>query len=132
VALGALVVYVAALAIATLGASPTPAFQWATDALQQVTVLDSVTLAEVERLANVLLFVPAGLLLCYALPRTARWRIWALCVLVSACAELAQLVLPGRDPSVIDVLTNATGAAIGVLLNTAVSGRRVAAVSGRR
>lgn len=119
VALVALMVYVGALAAVTLGESPAMALRWTTDALQQAAGTDSVTLRGVERTANVILFVPAGLLLCSALPRVPRWLVWILCVAVSACAELIQMVLPGREPTVIDVATNATGAAIGVLLHAA-------------
>jgi len=124
VALGALVVYTAMLAAVTLVASPDPLLRWTTHALQRVDGLHDVTVAVVERGANVLLFVPAGLQLCCALPSTSRWLIWALCVVVSLGAEAAQVFLPGRDATPTDVLTNATGAAIGVLLHAALSVRR--------
>lgn len=125
--------YVAALAAITLGTSPAPALRWTTDALQQVDFLGQVSARAVERGANVLLFVPAGLLLCGAFPRTPRLRSWALCVLVSAAAEVTQLVLPGRETTVVDVLMNATGAALGVLLHAVVSHRTAGAAprSGR-
>lgn len=116
-ALWALVVYVAALAVVVLGASPTPALRWTTEAVRSLDALSSVSVVTVERAANVLLFVPAGLLLSYALPRTAPWLVWLLCVAVSAGAEVAQLALPGRAPTVVDVLMNGAGAAIGVLLH---------------
>ena len=122
-ALGALLLYVAVLAAVTLGTSPAPALRWTTDTLQHVDLLSGVSLRAVERGANVLLFVPAGLLLCAALPHTPRLMVWALCVLVSLGAELAQLVLPGRETTVVDVVMNATGAALGVLLHAAVAGR---------
>jgi VanZ family protein len=123
-ALGALLLYAAALAAITLGTSPEPALQWTTDTLQRLDMLRDVSENAVERGANVLLFVPAGLLLCAALPRTPRALVWTLCVLASAGAELAQLVLPGRQTTVVDVVMNATGAALGILLHTALSGRR--------
>jgi VanZ family protein len=125
VALVALVVYVGALAALTLGESPAAALRWTTDALQHEAGFRSVTVQGVERTANVLLFVPAGLLLCYAFPRTPRLLVWALCVVVSAGAEAAQYFLPDRDATLVDVLTNATGAAIGVLLHAALSRRSV-------
>lgn len=115
--------YVAALAAITLGSSPAPALRWATEALQQVDLIGDVSLRAVERAANVLLFVPAGLLLCAAFPRASRSLIWTLCVLVSAGAEAAQLVLPGRETTGVDVLMNATGAALGILLHAVVSRR---------
>jgi glycopeptide antibiotics resistance protein len=123
VALGALVVYTAALAAIVLAVSPDPALEWTTDALRRVEVLGRVTVRAVERGANVVLFVPAGLLLSYALPRTPRALVWALCVLVSLGVEAAQVVLPGRDATPIDVVTNAIGAGIGVLLHAAVARR---------
>jgi VanZ family protein len=124
-ALVALVVYVVALAALTLGESPAAALRWTTGALQHGAGFESVTVQGVERTANVLLFVPAGLLLCYALPRTPRVLVWGLCVAVSAGAEAAQFFLPDRDTTPVDVVTNATGAAIGVLLHAALSRRRV-------
>ncbi|WP_228395264.1 VanZ family protein [Modestobacter roseus] len=71
-----------------------------------------------ERGGNVLLFVPLGLLLCAALPRVPRWVVWAICVAGSLGIEATQaLFLPNRFPSVVDVVTNSTGAAIGVGLH---------------
>jgi VanZ family protein len=116
-ALWALVVYVAALAVLVLGASPEPALRWTAATVRTVDALSTVSTVVVERAANVLLFVPAGLLLCYALPRSAPWLVWLLCVAVSAGAEVAQLALPERAATVVDVLMNAAGAAIGVLLH---------------
>ena len=124
VALRVLVLYAAGLAVVTLVASPASALRWTTRALLGSDDSDTTTVMTVEGGANVLLFVPAGLLLCYALPRIARWQVWSLCVLVSAGVELAQTVLPGRQPSVIDLVTNASGAAIGVLLHLVLTRRR--------
>jgi glycopeptide antibiotics resistance protein len=72
----------------------------------------------VEPVANVLLFVPLGLLLCWVLPRAGRWRVWALCVGASTAVEAVQAaVLPHRTPSLIDVATNSAGAALGALIH---------------
>lgn len=113
--------YVLALAALTLGASPQPALGWVTDALHQHLGLQELTRTDVERAANVALFVPAGLLLCALLPRTSRWLVWLLCVAVSAGVEAVQLVLPGRYATPVDVVTNAIGAALGVLLHAALA-----------
>jgi VanZ family protein len=117
IALWALVVYVAVLSVVVLGASPAPALRWTAETVRTVDALSTVSTVVVERAANVLLFVPAGLLLCSALPRTSPWLVWLLCVAVSAGAEVAQLSLPGRATTVVDVLMNAVGAAVGVLLH---------------
>ena len=70
--------------------------------------------SQIEVLANVALFVPAGLLLAVVLQRPLLTI--ALCVLASACIELAQQWwFPTRVPSVADVEHNGIGAALGVL-----------------
>src|SRR5207245_5010356 len=49
----------------------------------------------------------------------AGWRAWrniALCALLSCALETAQFVIPGRDPSLSDVLFNTLGTALGVAI----------------
>src|SRR3712207_6309436 len=111
-----LALYVLVLAAVTLGESPGDIFEWLARRAQRVDGLDFVTVRYVERTLNVLLFVPAGLLLCYALPRLPRVLIWALCILVSMSVEVAQHYLPERYATPMDVVTNSIGAGIGVLL----------------
>ena len=123
-AVSALVAYVAFLAAVTLGASPAGVFTGSAATLRGVDRLDWVTTSDVERTANVLLFIPAGLLLCYVLPRWSRWLVWLICVAVSVGVEAVQLPLAGRDATPVDVVTNSAGAAIGVLLHALVPGRR--------
>ncbi len=130
-ALWALVIYVGALAVITLGSSPTPALRWTTEALREFDALADVSVRAVERGANVLLFVPAGLLLCFALPRWRRFWVWVLCVAVSVGAELAQALLPGRYPTTLDVLANAVGAAVGVVLAVLLAAIRGGVASAR-
>jgi len=122
-AAAALALYVLALAAVTMGESPGDLFEWLARRAHRVDALSFVTVAYVERTLNVLLFVPAGLLLCYALPRLPRVLIWALCVLVSTSVELAQYYLPGRDATPMDVVTNSIGAGIGVLLHAVLTWR---------
>ncbi|MGY1752165.1 VanZ family protein [Blastococcus sp. SYSU D01042] len=124
--------YVLALAALTLGASPQPALSWVTDALNHDLGLQELTRTDVERSANVLLFVPAGLLLCCLLPRTSRWLVWLLCVAVSVGVEAVQLILPGRDATPVDVVTNTTGAALGVLLHAVLPRRHKPGLPHRR
>ena len=62
-----------------------------------------------------------GLLLGVALeggepPRRRVVLAWALAVALGALIELAQAPLPYRDAQVVDVLVNAAGAAVGLLL----------------
>ncbi|KYJ97520.1 VanZ family protein [Microbacterium sp. p3-SID338] len=70
-----------------------------------------------EILANVVVFVPVGILAFLLLPR----RLWPLSLLVgptlSLAIETAQyLALPHRAATVSDVLANSTGATIGIVL----------------
>ncbi|MBD7996079.1 VanZ family protein [Arthrobacter sp. Sa2CUA1] len=79
-----------------------------------------VTYADVERLANVALFILPGLLAALLLPGRRWWLALALCLGLSAAMELAQyLFLPERSASSVDVLLNGAGALIGVVLGSA-------------
>ena len=69
-----------------------------------------------EILANVVLFVPFGLLLSVAAPRWSPWAIIGLGCLVSVVIELVQLGIPSRLPTVSDVIANSAGAALGCAL----------------
>ncbi len=63
---------------------------------------------------NVLLFLPLGAALS-----GLGWydrRVVLAAAALSAAVEVAQLVIPGRDPSPIDLMSNAVGAAVGVLI----------------
>ncbi|NEK84300.1 VanZ family protein [Blastococcus saxobsidens] len=114
-AVAGLVAYLVALAAVTLGASPGGLFVRGARVARRIDGFGWVSSGDVERAANVLLFVPFGLLLCFALPTVDRFVVWLLCVAVSVAVEAAQFVLPGRDSTPVDVVTNATGAALGVL-----------------
>ncbi|WP_142117455.1 VanZ family protein [Arthrobacter sp. SLBN-122] len=73
----------------------------------------------VEAAANVLLFVPLGIVSSLAFPRKYWWQIGALGLLVSGCIELSQLLfLHARLAALSDVVTNIAGATIGALLVT--------------
>jgi len=75
--------------------------------------------------ANILMFVPLGLLL--TLLFRARWHGVALALALSVTAELAQAFIPSREPSLRDVLANAVGAAIGAVIAWFAAPRRAAA-----
>lgn len=68
----------------------------------------------IEFTANVLLFVPLGLLLTLLFRHP--WRGVVLALVLSAGAELAQFVIPSRQPSVRDIIANVLGAAIGAAI----------------
>jgi VanZ family protein len=97
-----------------------------------------VSVVELEVLANVLLLVPLGLLLAFAAPRLALSLLLAVAALLSLGIETLQyLLLPERVATLVDVLANTGGAAIGLVLaadlRTAMSawrGRRARAAAG--
>jgi len=68
----------------------------------------------VEFVANILLFVPLGLLLTVLM----RHHVWgaALALALSIAVELVQVLIPERSPSLRDVLANGLGAAIGAAI----------------
>lgn len=82
----------------------------------------------IEFVTNILMFAPLGFLLTLLFRHT--WRGVLLALLFSAAAEIAQIVIPSRQPSIRDVLANVLGAAIGagiawvVVLRRRARGRR--------
>ncbi len=123
--------YLAAVGVVTLWPSPqsTAAPGWATATLE---VLDGLgiplTLPVLEASANVVMFLPFGVLglplLRDAVARRGRrapgvGRAVALVTLAAAALstaiELTQILLPGRVPTVQDVVLNTAGALLGAL-----------------
>jgi VanZ family protein len=78
--------------------------------------LDWITYALVEFTANIVLFVPVGVLFVLLLG----WRRWWLAALLgialTASIEFAQLFLPNRVTDPRDLVSNSIGAGIGVAL----------------
>lgn len=71
----------------------------------------------VEASANVVLFLPLGIVGTLAFPGKAWWQIGSLGLLVSGCIELGQLLfLHDRFSSPVDIMTNTLGAFLGTLL----------------
>lgn len=71
----------------------------------------------VEAAANVLLFVPLGIVSSLAFPKKYWWQIAALGLLVSGCIELGQLLfLHDRFAALSDNVTNTAGSTIGALV----------------
>jgi len=66
-----------------------------------------------EVLANVAMLVPVALLLTFVLGRRLWWLALALCLAASVGIEVVQGFIPGRDPSVRDIIANSVGAVIG-------------------
>jgi glycopeptide antibiotics resistance protein len=67
-----------------------------------------------ERVMNVLLFVPLGVLGALGRPGWTMWRWAAVGVALSLAIEVVQgLLLPARDASVLDVAMNALGVVVG-------------------
>lgn len=74
----------------------------------------------VEASANVALFIPLGLSGGMAFPKRSWWQIGAFGLLISCCIELGQLLfLHGRFASLVDIMTNTSGAVVGALLAAA-------------
>lgn len=67
-----------------------------------------------DLVANVGLFVPFGLAAGWR--AKSPWRVVLAGALLSTTVELLQMVIPGRDPSLRDILSNTTGAALGAML----------------
>jgi VanZ family protein len=75
----------------------------------------------VEAAANVVLFVPVGIVATLAFPGNRWWRNAALGLVVSGCMELGQqLFLSSRVASPLDLVTNTAGGALGIGLAQAV------------
>jgi glycopeptide antibiotics resistance protein len=68
----------------------------------------------VEFTANILMFVPFGVLVRLASVRLQWWMILALGFLTTVTIELTQLALPSRYSTVSDVIANTLGTAVGL------------------
>lgn len=98
---------VAAILVATLWpAEPRGEVQWSDVAC---ILCEQASLADVTD--NVLLFIPLGVAL--ALYGYAPVRALGFAAPLSFCVEAAQFVIPGRDPSVSDLVFNSLGALLG-------------------
>jgi len=113
----ALAVYLAVVARLTLWPAPAPAstFYLVRELLAWLSRAGvPLTYAGLEAGANVLMFVPFGVLVGLLVRRG--WLVVALGLCLSAAIELTQLLLlPTRVATVQDVVLNTLGAALGVL-----------------
>lgn len=73
-----------------------------------------------DRVGNILGFMPLGLCIVWASERLQSIaRLWvgiALSILLALLLQVAQLYLPSRDPSFMDVLNNGVGLGLGIVI----------------
>ena len=81
-------------------------------------------LVTAEVVANVAMFVPLGLLLATSARVSRPWLAVAVGLALSAAIETVQIALPGRHPTVQDVVANTAGAALGAAAVVAVRALR--------
>lgn len=105
-----------AVALALIAIWPSPVDSGAGPLLRAITRLVPIlTYPRIEFGANILLFIPLGLLL--ALILTRRYLIVPIALVTTMAIESFQaLMLERRTPSVMDILANLTGACIGLLI----------------
>ena len=87
-----------------------------------------------DLITNILFFLPIGFLFKLSLEKNKdRFCLQALVfgVLLSSAVELAQVFIPGRSTSVIDVITNGLGTCVGAMAFTLFIGRLKEGDSGR-
>ena len=85
----------------------------------------------IEFTANILMFVPMGVLFTLILGRWRWWLVLAIGVAATLTIEFVQLFLPARFSEPRDLLSNTIGTVIGILLVFVATGRRGAAGRGR-
>ncbi|MCR2763269.1 VanZ family protein [Microbacterium sp. zg.B48] len=119
-----LVLAVYAVTLALIALWPVPVDGGAGPLLRTITrVLPALTYARIEFSANILLFVPLGVLLMLILRR--RYLILPIAIVVTVAIECAQgLLLDKRTPSTLDIIANTAGACIGMLIVAFVEYRR--------
>ena len=64
---------------------------------------------------NLALLVPTALLIAWRWPHVRRGRIALAMLLLTCSIEFVQQWIPGRDPDIYDVITNALGAATALM-----------------
>ncbi|MSO87356.1 MAG: VanZ family protein [Acidimicrobiia bacterium] len=130
-----MVAFVAAVVFCVVGPSPGPQFDSVASGLREVkaeaqsampfrlgagvpgrSMIGAAGRLDVGELANIMMFVPFGVLFPARWPRRRRWTIPAAVVLALAI-EITQLVfLPWRTPSMADIGWNTVGAVLGFAL----------------
>ena len=121
-----LAVYLAAVAAVTLG--PAPADDGTLGVVRSAVAWLAarglpVTYPGVEAVANVVMFVPFGVLVGLLVGLRRWWAVVLLGLATSAAIETVQRVLPDRFSTVQDVVMNTLGAAVGVAVLAWVASR---------
>ncbi|NRG41637.1 VanZ family protein [Rathayibacter sp. VKM Ac-2835] len=118
-----------ALVLAAVVFWPTPVDGGRTDELRQILDrprregLELLDYTRIEAAANVLLFVPLGLLAALHLPARRAWLAVLLGMLTSTAVEAVQLLLLAqRHADLHDVLANTIGAAVGAAIGALLRG----------
>jgi glycopeptide antibiotics resistance protein len=78
--------------------------------------LSWITYSRIEFSANVVMFLPVGVLLLLLMGRRGWWAAILTGFVLSVAIEAAQLLLPGRVSDIRDLVANSLGTALGVLL----------------
>lgn len=89
--------------------------------LQRYDALTWLTYDRAEMLANVAMFVPVGLFLLLLVGTRFWWVAAAGAFALTSAIETAQRAIPGRFPDERDLITNGTGALIGIVLGVALT-----------
>lgn len=114
-AIWALGVYVVAVAVVVLSpVSYRVVVHAIGDGIRDVLRVSSFGSGWIEFGANVVMFVPLGFLLTLLLRN--HWYGVVLALVLSAGVEIAQIVIPSRQPSLRDIVANVLGAAVGAAL----------------
>jgi len=114
--IGAMVVYLVVVGLITLtpASSTGHAPMWYVARwIHHVPGTGWVTVPGLEYTANVVMFVPLGLLGVPLAGRARWWRVVLVGVALTCAIETAQHWIPGRVPDVLDVTTNSLGALLG-------------------
>jgi glycopeptide antibiotics resistance protein len=91
-------------------------------------VTDWITYGRLEFLSNVAMFLPIGLFFLLLFGRRQWWLAIIIGFIMTVGIEAAQLYIPGRVSDMRDVISNTTGAVVGVvfgLIVTAPKARRL-------
>jgi glycopeptide antibiotics resistance protein len=109
------------LAVVWVTLVPTPAgtggvIQDVLDLLARIPLTSGLSRAEIEFTANVLLFVPMGLLFTLLLGMRRWWAALVIGVGSTCAIEVAQLFIPSRVSDVRDLVANTMGTLIGIAL----------------
>jgi glycopeptide antibiotics resistance protein len=98
------------------------------DFFQAHAVTDWITYDRLEFISNVAMFVPIGLFFLLLFGRRQWWLAILVGFVMTLGIEAAQLYIPGRVSDIRDVVSNTTGAIVGVVLGlilTAPKARRL-------